>query len=123
MRIIHGSRRHHYVARVSSFLIMVALLTGIEGCNGGGGESYTITISSTTGGSVTTPGEGAFTYDAGTVVQLAATPDDGYEFYVWTGDIQDIADPSSASTTITMNGDYSITADFGGGGAPSPSKP
>ena len=73
---------------------------------------YDLTISSTTGGSVTLPGEGAFTYDAGTVVSLAATPASGYQFVNWTGDVGTIANINAASTTITMNGDYSITANF-----------
>ena len=32
MKIIFGSRRHHHVARVSIFLIMVALIAGMVGC-------------------------------------------------------------------------------------------
>jgi hypothetical protein len=67
---------------------------------------------STTGGSVTDPGEGTFTYEKGTVVDLVATPDGGYQFDNWTGDVSTIADVNDATTTITMNGDYSITAAF-----------
>jgi len=73
---------------------------------------YDLTISSTAGGSVTTPGEGTFPYDEGTVVNLAATPDTGYYFANWTGDVGTIADVNAAITTITMNGDYAITANF-----------
>jgi len=73
---------------------------------------YDLTVDSTAGGSVTTPGEGTFTYDTGAVVDLVATPDTGYQFVNWTGDTSGIADTSAASTTITMNGDYSITANF-----------
>jgi len=73
---------------------------------------YSLTISSTSGGSVTTPGEGTFTYDEGTVVDLVATPGAGYLFHEWTGDVGTIADVNAATTTITMNGDYSITANF-----------
>ena len=73
---------------------------------------YDLTISSTTGGSVTTPGEGTFTYDEGTAVNLVATPDSGYRFVSWTGDVDTIADTASASTSITMDGNYSITASF-----------
>jgi len=71
-----------------------------------------ITISSTAGGSVTTPGEGAFTYNEGTVVDLVATPGVGCYFIDWTGDVDTIADVNAATTTITMNGHYSITANF-----------
>jgi uncharacterized repeat protein (TIGR02543 family) len=71
-----------------------------------------LTTSSTAGGSVTTPGEGAFTYDGGTVVDLVAEAEEGYRFVNWTGNVGTIADVNAAITTITMNGDYSITANF-----------
>jgi len=73
---------------------------------------YTLTISSTSGGSVTTPGEGTFEYDAGTVVSLVATPATGYGFVNWSGDVGTIANVNDAETTITMEGDYEITARF-----------
>jgi uncharacterized repeat protein (TIGR02543 family) len=73
---------------------------------------YSLTTSSTAGGSVTTPGESTFTHDAGTVVSLVATPATGYEFVGWTGDVGTIANVNAASTTITMSGSYSIRADF-----------
>jgi len=71
-----------------------------------------LTISSSAGGSVTTPGEGIFTYSSDTVVNLVASPEAYYQFYNWTGDVATIADVYASSTTITMNGDYSITANF-----------
>jgi outer membrane protein assembly factor BamB len=73
---------------------------------------YDLIISSTAGGSVTTPGEGTFPYGQGTVVNLVADPDEGCRFVSWTGDIATIADVDVASTNITMNDDYSITANF-----------
>jgi hypothetical protein len=76
-------------------------------------KQYDLTTSSTAGGNVTTPGEGLFPdYDAGTVVDLAATPGEGYWFVNWTGDVGTIADVNAAATNITMNGDYSIIANF-----------
>ena len=75
-------------------------------------KQYDLSINSTGGGSVTTPGEGAFTYDEGTVVNLVATPDAGYHFVDWTGDVGTIADVEAAATNITMSGNYSITAEF-----------
>jgi len=71
-----------------------------------------LTISSTEGGSVTTPGEEVFTYDEGTVVDLMAEAEEGYRFVKWTGDVGTIADVNVAATNIVMNGDYSITANF-----------
>ena len=75
-------------------------------------KQYDLYISSTEGGSVTEPGEGVFTYDDGTVVDLVADADEGHRFVEWTGDVVNIADVYAATTTITMNGDYSITANF-----------
>jgi hypothetical protein len=79
---------------------------------------YNLAITHSAGGTVTTPGVGTFFYDAGTIVNLAAAPASGYQFDNWTGDIDTLATPSAANTTITMNGDYSITANFkkSGGG-------
>ena len=95
--------------RFSIFLVTVAFIAGIVGCVG---VEYDLSISSTAGGSVTTPGEDTYTYDEGEVVNLVATPDAGYRFVNWTGDVGEIADVEDATTTITMNGDYSITAKF-----------
>jgi hypothetical protein len=73
---------------------------------------YSLTISSTAGGSVTTPGQGTFTYNAGTVVNLVASPLGGYRFISWTGNVGTVANVTAASTTITLSGNYSITANF-----------
>ena len=73
---------------------------------------YELMVSSTAGGSVTTPGEGTFSYDGGSVVNLVAAPAGGYQFVNWTGDVDTIGNVNAAITTITMNGDYSITANF-----------
>ncbi|MFU8796648.1 MAG: InlB B-repeat-containing protein [Dehalococcoidia bacterium] len=74
--------------------------------------NYDLTIDSTAGGEVTTPGEDGFTYTEGEVVDLVAVADEGYEFLGWAGDIDQIDDVTSHETTITMWGDYSITAAF-----------
>jgi hypothetical protein len=73
---------------------------------------YALTISNTDGNSVTTTGEGAFNYTADEVVDLVAVADEGYRFDEWTGNVGTITDVNAATTTITMNGDYSITANF-----------
>ncbi len=74
--------------------------------------THTLILSSTTGGSVAQPIEGTFQYPPGTVVNLMAAADSGYTFCNWTGDVAAVANVNAASTTITMNGDYSITANF-----------
>ena len=111
MRIAFGSGKHHHAALVGTFLIVAALVVGVTACDGA--DTYQLTVSSTSGGNVTSPGEGTFPYQEGTAVQLVAAPDDGYQFRSWTGDVAYVADPNSASTTITMNGDYGIVANFG----------
>jgi len=75
---------------------------------------YELTISSTTGGSVTTPGEGVFTYYAGTQVHLLAEAEAGYQFAKWTASAGIFGDTSAAETTFTMpTQDVTITAHFG----------
>jgi hypothetical protein len=74
---------------------------------------YVLTIESTAGGNVSAPGEGLFpNYDAGTIIELVAEVEEGYHFVQWTGDISAIADVYDAESTITMTGEYSITAEF-----------
>jgi len=74
---------------------------------------YDLTISSTAGGCVIEPGEGTFTYDEGTVVDLMVAVElSSSRFVEWTGDVDTIADVNAATTNITMYDDYSITANF-----------
>ncbi len=104
--------------RISTFLIVAALIAGMAGCSSGGdgyGESCTLTIISTAGGSVTTPGEGAFAYSQGEVVNLFAEPEEGYQFVNWTGNVGTIANVNASLTTITANDSYSIRANFSEG--------
>jgi hypothetical protein len=77
-----------------------------------GGAALYLTISSTTGGNVTRPGEGTFPYYPGRVVNLVTEPEAGYRFVKWTGDVDTIAHVRAAATIITMDNAYSIAADF-----------
>jgi hypothetical protein len=103
------------VTRISIFLIVAALVVGIVGYTSSPTQ-YTLTISSSEGGKVTTPGEGSFTYDEGTEVDLVAEADEGYQFVSWSsgpGFLRSpVADARAAATTIVMNRDYSISANF-----------
>jgi hypothetical protein len=81
---------------------------------------YGLRISSTEGGSVIGPGVGNFSYGKGTVVDLLATADADYRFVQWTGDVSTISDVLAAATTVTMEDDYSITANFEQGSSPFP---
>jgi len=99
------------VKRIGSLLIVAALTLGMVGCVAPPTE-YKLTISSTEGGEITGLGEGTFTYEEGEVVNLIATPASGYRFVRWTGDVDTIEDAEAPSTTITVKGNYSITAIF-----------
>jgi hypothetical protein len=96
---------------IASVAILLCLVLGSAGGCTGPASTYTLTVASTTGGSVA-PTVGTHTYDAGTAVNLTATADADYRFVNWTGDVGTITDPDLATTTIEMNGDYSITANF-----------
>jgi len=109
MKTVLSWRRDRYLAKFTVFLVMVALIAGTVGCTL---AQYTLRIDSTEGGVVTRPGEGTFDRIEETEVPLVAKPDNGYRFVNWTGDVDTIANVTAASTSITMDGDYSITANF-----------
>jgi uncharacterized repeat protein (TIGR02543 family) len=72
--------------------------------------NYTLTMAADpTAGGTTDPTVGAHVYPEDQVVAITAIPNAGYQFDGWTGDV---ADPNSASTTVTMDGDKTVTAHF-----------
>ena len=112
MKIISTPSIHHYLARLGIFLTVATLIVAIGGCGEGGDDYYWLYLTSTYGGSVTTPEEGDLWYAANTTVELVAEPDDHHHFVNWTGDIETIGDATAAATNITMHDSYSITANF-----------
>ena len=76
-------------------------------------QQYTLTtfVSPAGGGSVS----GAGTYNAGTVVTVTATANSGYSFTNWSGDANGTTNP----LTLTMNGNYALTANFTSTNVPS----
>jgi len=109
MNTMLSSRRRQHITGVSLCLLIIVLIAGMTGC---AGIEYGLAISSTAGGSVTTPGEGTFAYNTGAVVSLVANPLSGYRFVNWTGDVGTVANVNVASTTITIDDRYFITANF-----------
>jgi Divergent InlB B-repeat domain len=74
-------------------------------------KTYTLSVS------VTPPGAGSVSpaygqYRPGTQVTLTASPGGMYIFVNWTGDVGTVAGINATTTTITMNGDCSIMANF-----------
>ncbi len=70
---------------------------------------YTLALDSTDGGWVTTPGEGFFPYNTGTFVTIVASPEPGWEFNSWNGDV---TNSGSVSTTVNVDSDKAISVSF-----------
>jgi 5-methylcytosine-specific restriction endonuclease McrA len=70
--------------------------------------TYTLTMEVTGNGS-TTPAVGPHSFACGTVVDISAVADEDWLFVSWTGDV---ADPNLAETTVTMDSDKTVTAQF-----------
>jgi hypothetical protein len=68
--------------------------------------SYVLSLDATPGGSVRAEPEGF--YEPGAQVTLTATPDPGYAFGGWSGDLSDGSNPIG----LTMDSDMSVTATF-----------
>nr|MBC8499388.1 hypothetical protein [Candidatus Atribacteria bacterium] len=62
------------------------------------------------GSGTTSPVVGTYTYDTGTKVNISASAASGYKFVNWTG--ATVVAPNSATTTILMDGDKTVTANF-----------
>ena len=74
-------------------------------------DTYTLTMAVNPAGAGTTnPSVGAHSgYAKDFVENISATANSGYQFVNWTGDV---ADANSASTTVTMDADKTVTANF-----------
>jgi len=55
---------------------------------------------------------GAGVYNEGSLVNIRTSPDPGWDFVEWTGDIDTVMSRFSSNTYIVMNGNYDITANF-----------
>ncbi len=69
--------------------------------------SYTLTVNQTGDGSVTLNPDGGV-YNAGTTVTLTAVPDEGWQFYSWSGDAEGSQNPYE----IVMDEDKTVLAIF-----------
>ena len=110
VKTIASSRRYCHIPRFSIFLVLVVLIIGTIGCEPV--VRYNLTVSSTEGGKVVSPGEGTFSCYGRRGVNLIAASSPGYHFVNWTGNVSTIADVNSTATTITLCGNSSIVANF-----------
>lgn len=74
-------------------------------------KSYLVTVSSTSGGDAN--GSGIFLHSQ--ILSITASPQVGYKFTGWSGDIGSLGDANASSTTLSMSiaaANLSITANF-----------
>jgi hypothetical protein len=84
-----------------------------------GPATYSLTILVSGQGTVSPP-VGSYSQPAGTTIELKATAAPGWRFSNWSGEV---ANPTSPTTTITINGNKTITASFVELNAPTPTPP
>jgi uncharacterized delta-60 repeat protein len=71
---------------------------------------YTLTINSGKGGT-TQPSQGSYDYDCGRLIEIIVTPDSGYEFSDWSGNVPPGYENDNP-LIFTINSDISLTANF-----------
>ena len=92
-----------------SHLITINSTTGVATYNASFQTAYLLTTSvSPAGGGTITPASGVY-YPAGSTITLSATPQSGYTFTSWTGNVTSATTPA---TNIIMNAPQSVTANF-----------
>ena len=98
-------------------LLIICLVVAYSGCQDSPTRpnpkptQYTLTVAaSPTNGGTVAKSPNQTQYASGTVVTLTANPASGYQFTRWEGDVTGSANP----TTITMNGNKTVTAVFTG---------
>ena len=96
------------ILRLSQLVpVMILLLLGCTKDADDDTISYTINVAITpSDGGTVAPSSG--TFDEGTVLNIEATPSNGYSFVEWTGSVQSTANP----VAITMDSDMDITGVF-----------
>ena len=113
MKAIFSLRRHSYLKTIGTFLIAVALIAGVAGCEGEAEYELTMAVSPAGGGTATDE-TGTSPYAEGTVVDIKAVPPDPcYRFVNWQAPDGTFGDANNATTTFTMPArDVTVTANF-----------
>jgi hypothetical protein len=114
MKAIFSLRRHGYLKTVGVFLIAIALIAGVVGCEGEPAPTYTLaTEENPAGAGTATDQTGASPYEEGEIIDIEAVAADCYRFVSWSAPDGTFADASNATTTFTMPArDVTVTANF-----------
>lgn len=114
MKAIFSLRKHSYLKTVGVFLIAIALIAGVAGCEGEPAPTYTLTMAENPAGTGTaTDDTGGSPYEEGEDVDISAVPADCYRFINWAASAGTFGDANNATTTFTMPAsDVTVTANF-----------
>jgi hypothetical protein len=112
MKTVLASRRAQSLVRFSAFLIVVALIAGMVGCDIGARYDLTM-VAVPAGNGTATDLTNAPSYAAGTEVSIKAVAAPGYRFINWTAPVGTFADADAGETTFTMPAqNVTVTANF-----------
>ncbi|UCD22172.1 MAG: hypothetical protein JSW22_00590 [Chloroflexota bacterium] len=114
MKAIFSLRRHGYLKTVGVFLIAVALIAGVVGCEGEPVPEYDLTMAvNPTGTGTATDQTGTSPYEEGEIVDIEAVAADCYRFANWHAPAGTFGDANNATTTFTMPAsEVTVTANF-----------
>ena len=100
--------------RISVFLLIVTLITGMIGCDEVTPTEYDLIVAvDPAGGGTATDETGTSPYVEGTDVSIKAVANAGYEFTGWTAAAGAFADANAEETTFSMPAqDVTVTANF-----------
>jgi len=105
-------RKHSYLKIIGTFLIAIALIAGVAGCEGEAEYDLTMAVNPAGGGTATDL-TGTSPYAEGTVVNITAVAAPCYRFVDWTAPAGTFGDANAATTTFTMPArDVTVTANF-----------
>jgi hypothetical protein len=112
VKVMFKSRKGDYIAKVGIFLVLIALIVVMIGCDGG--DKYNLTMAVAPSGSGTaTDLTNASPYAAGTAVSIKAVAAAGYRFVSWAAPAGTFGSVTAAQTTFTMPAqNVTVTANF-----------
>ena len=117
MKGIFSLRKHSYLKIIGTFIIAIALIAGVIGCEGEGEpDKYHLTMEVTpAGGGTAVDVTGASPYEEDTDVDIQANPAPGYQFVMWTAPAGAFVNANAAATTFNMPAqNVTVTAHFVG---------